>query len=74
MGISATTGLISGIKFDDLINNVISLEKRPIDLLAQKKKDIQTKTAELTNLSIQLGGLKGKATSLAAIPTHTFSA
>lgn len=67
MGISATTGLISGIKFDDLINNVISLEKRPIDLLAQKKKDIQTKTAELTNLSIQLGGLKGKATSLAAI-------
>ncbi|MEW6542414.1 MAG: flagellar filament capping protein FliD [Nitrospirota bacterium] len=67
MGITSSAGLVSGIKFDDLIANLLQIERRPIALLEEKKADFQAKSAELSNLSIQLSSLRGKASALSAL-------
>lgn len=67
MGITPSTGLISGTKYDDLIANFQQLEQRPVDLLNQQKQDLTATGAELNNLSIQMSGLKDKASALSAL-------
>ncbi|TAJ07408.1 MAG: hypothetical protein EPO61_15760 [Nitrospirae bacterium] len=67
MGITSSTGLISGTKYDDLIANILQLQQRPIDLLNQKKQALTATGVELNNLSVQMSGLKDKAGALAAL-------
>lgn len=67
MGITSSSGLISGINIEDLIANVLQLERRPITLLEQKKKGFETTSAELSTLSVQASSLKDKASALSAL-------
>jgi flagellar hook-associated protein 2 len=66
MGITSS-GLISGIRVDELIANVLQLERRPIALLEQKKKGFETTSLELSTLSVQASSLKDKASALSAL-------
>ena len=52
MGISAATGLISGINFADLVNQLVQIEEQPILLLQSRKADLNTVSAELSTLSV----------------------
>ncbi len=67
MGITSSSGLISGIRVDELITNVLQLERRPIALLEQKKTGFETTSVELSSLSVQAGTLKDKASALSAL-------
>ena len=67
MGITSSSGLISGIRVDELITNVLQLERRPIALLEQKKTGFETTSVELSSLSVQAGALKDKAGALSAL-------
>ena len=67
MGISATTGLISGINFGSLIQQIIELERRPLTFLEERRTSLQTITAEFSQLSIQLSNLRAQASAAAEI-------
>lgn len=67
MGISTSSGLVSGTKYDDLIANILQLERRPIDLLQQKRTTLATTGAELSTMSIQISALKSKSESLSSL-------
>lgn len=67
MGITATTGLISGINFTDLISQLIELERRPVTLLEEQRTSVQTLSAEFSNLSVRLSALRSQAASAAEI-------
>lgn len=67
MGITSSSGLISGIRVDELITNVLQLERRPIALLEQKKTGFETTSVELSSLSVQAAALKDKAGALSAL-------
>ena len=76
MGISATTGLISGINFGDLVSQLVQIEERPILLLQSRKADLNTVSAELSTLSVKLSSLKTASSSLTSLPnfnTNTVS-
>jgi len=67
MGITSSAGLISGIRIDELIGNVLQLERRPIALLEQKKQGFETTSLELSTLSLQASSLKDQASALSAL-------
>ena len=64
MGVASSLGLISGINYQDLVSKLISLERRPVTLLQNRKVDIQTKMGALSSLSVRLSSLKAAAEKL----------
>jgi len=64
MGVASSLGLISGINYQDLVSKLISLERRPVTLLQNRKLDIQTKMGALDSLSIKLSSLKSASEAL----------
>lgn len=67
MGITSTVGLTSGINFDDLVAKLLEFERRPVTLLKEKRSSFEKTIAELSNLRIQLSGLRTKAAALSSL-------
>ena len=67
MGVASGTGLISGINYGDIVNQLVQLESKPIDLLKTKKTNLQSVSAELSTLSVKLGTLQSAAKSLSSL-------
>jgi flagellar hook-associated protein 2 len=64
MAIISSTGLFSGLDTDKIINQLMSLERRPIEILTQKKTDYETKISSYGNFSNLLSNLKNTLLSL----------
>ncbi len=64
MGIAATTGLISGINTDQIITQLMNLEKQPITLLENRQKDYQVKIASFYDISTKLSSFKSALDAL----------
>lgn len=67
MGIVASTGLSSGINYQELITKSLEVEQQPIKLLEERKVSLSTISAEYTKLSTTLSSLKSSSTALADI-------
>ncbi|MCL5062007.1 MAG: flagellar filament capping protein FliD [Nitrospirae bacterium] len=63
MGISSS-GLISGINVDQLLSQLIQLERRPITLLQQRQKDYELKIASILDMSTKLSSFKSALDAL----------
>src|SRR5262245_16123451 len=50
-GFSVGTGLISGLNYAEIIDSLVALEKRPVDLLSAQLKEQQSIQAAYTGLS-----------------------
>jgi flagellar hook-associated protein 2 len=66
MGLTSATGLISGINFNDVVNQLVELESQPILLLQSQKTKLETVSAELSTLSVKLSGLQSAAGGLSS--------
>ena len=64
MGISASSGIISGINFDEIVKQLIALERRPKDLLQNRQKDYELKIGAFDETTIKLSSLKTATKSL----------
>jgi flagellar hook-associated protein 2 len=73
MGVASTTGLVSGINFDDIVGKLLDLERRPITLLDQRKTSFQTTSAEFSNLSIQISSLRTQSVSLSSLASFNYN-
>lgn len=67
MGIVSSTGLSSGINYQELITKSLDIERQPIQLLQDRKVTLSTISAEYTKLSTTLSTLKASSSSLADI-------
>lgn len=67
MGIVSSTGLSSGINYQELIAKTLEIEQRPIKLLEERKSSLSTISAEYTKLSTTLSSLKASSSALADI-------
>lgn len=67
MGLTSSTGLISGINFNEAVSQLVELESRPILLLQSRKAKLETVSAELSALSVKLSGLQSAATGLTSL-------
>ncbi len=67
MGIVSSTGLSSGINYQELIAKSLEIERRPITLLEERKVSLSTISAEYTKLSTTLSTLKASSTALADV-------
>ncbi|MBZ0156297.1 MAG: flagellar filament capping protein FliD [Alphaproteobacteria bacterium] len=63
MGISSS-GLISGLNVNDLVSQLINLEKQPIVLLQKKQKDYEVKIASVLDIKAKLSSLKSASETL----------
>src|SRR4051812_17221961 len=62
--ISASTGLVSGINYGDIINQLMSLEQRPVNTLQIRIDAVNKQRLAFTDLSTRLTSLKLNGTSL----------
>ena len=62
--ITTTTGLISGLNYQTLIDQLMSIEKQPVDLMTQKQQTFQATQAAYTTLSANLLTVTTSATNL----------
>lgn len=62
--ITSTTGLISGLNYQTLIDQLMSIEQQPVNLMSAKQKDYQATQAALTTLSATLLTVTTSATNL----------
>jgi flagellar hook-associated protein 2 len=63
MGISSS-GLISGLNTEDIIAQLLSIERKPITLLQQRQANFQTKVAAFLDVNVKISSLQGAASSL----------
>lgn len=64
MGISATTGIISGINYEALVQSLMSVERRPIEVLESRQVDYQVKISSVLNLITKLSSYKSSLEAL----------
>ncbi len=64
MSIIAGTGPTSGINYDQLISNLLELERQPIERLESKKTTYNNKISAYNTLSSKLSALKSAADKL----------
>lgn len=64
MGISSTTGLSSGINYNDLITKILELERQPINNLKKKQTSYNDKNTVYTDLGIKVSSLKTASDNL----------
>ncbi len=69
MGIASSTGLFSGLETGKIINQLMALERRPIDLLAKKKAGFEAKISSYGTISSVLSSLKN---ALSALKKNSF--
>ncbi len=64
MGVSLTSGLVSGINYNDLVTGLMQLERRPVSLLQSRQNDYEVKIAAILNLSTKLSSYKSSLEEL----------
>ncbi len=64
MGISATSGLVSGIDYESIINATIEVEKQPIYDLQTKQSDYEAKISSYGSIKSALSALQAAADTL----------
>lgn len=64
MGITASTGIFSGLEIGRIIDQLMAVERRPIDLLLKKKVAYESKISLYGNISNSLLSLKNTLSSL----------
>lgn len=62
--ISSSTGLVSGINYGDIINQLMSLEQRPVNTLQTRIDAVNKQVLAFTDISTRLASLKLNGTSL----------
>jgi flagellar hook-associated protein 2 len=62
--ISSSTGLVSGINYGDIINQLMSLEQRPVNTLQTRIDAVNQQKLAFTDLSTRLTSLKLNGTTL----------
>jgi flagellar capping protein FliD len=62
--ISSSTGLISGINYGDIINQLMSLEQRPVNTLQTRIDAVNQQKLAFTDLTTRLTSLKLNGTTL----------
>lgn len=72
MAIALSTGVSSGINYDELVAKLMAAEQRPLGLLQQRRATLVGKSTELGNLSVQVSDLKAKAGALASLATFNY--
>jgi len=65
MGLTISSGLFSGMNTDQIVTQLMTLEKRPLETLATQKASYQAKISSYASISSALSGLKSAANSLA---------
>ena len=63
-GTFAMSGISSGMDWSSLIERIMQIEHRPVDLLEQKKQDYQDKLSAWQDINTKLLSLKTKADSI----------
>ena len=69
MAIISSTGIFSGIETDKIIQQLMSLERRPIEALTKKKSEYEAKISSYGNISSLLNNLKN---TLSALKKNSF--
>lgn len=69
MAIISSTGLFSGLETNKIIDQLMSLERRPLEVLNKKKNDYEMKISSYGNLSNLLTTLKN---TLSALKKNSF--
>jgi flagellar hook-associated protein 2 len=64
MTVSMTTGIASGINYDELVTNLIAVESRPITILQQRQADYQLEISSVLLLSTRLSSFKSAVDTL----------
>ncbi|MBI5892981.1 MAG: flagellar filament capping protein FliD [Deltaproteobacteria bacterium] len=64
MGISASTGITSGIDYASLIEGLIKIERQPITLMENRQSRLETSKSALSTLSSKLKELQSAADAL----------
>jgi flagellar hook-associated protein 2 len=64
VAITSSTGIFSGIETDKIIQQLMSLERRPIENLTKKKGGYETKISSYGNISSLLSNLKNTLSAL----------
>lgn len=64
MGISASTGITSGIDYASLIEGLIKIERQPITLMENRQSRLETSKSALSTLSSKLKELQSAASAL----------
>ncbi len=64
-GITSVSGLMSGIKTDELITQIMDLERRPIKQYEAQQSALQTKLAAYQEVNTRLGALRDAADTVA---------
>ncbi len=67
--ITSGVGLVSGINYSQMIDSLMAIEKRPVDLLTQRVTTSNNQKAAFSDLATQLSTLKTSASSLAQAST-----
>lgn len=68
--VSASTGLVSGINYGDIINQLMSIEQRPVNTLQTRIDAINQQRLAYTDLSTRLTSLKLSGTKLKKTATY----
>lgn len=69
MAIISSTGLFSGLETNKIIDQLMSLERRPLEILTKKKTDYETKISTYGNFTSLLTSLKN---TLSALKKNSF--
>lgn len=64
MAIISSTGLFSGLETDKIIQQLMALERRPVEILTKKKGDYEKKISFFGSVSNALANLKNTLSSL----------
>lgn len=64
MGISSGTGIVSGLNVDQIVTQLMNLEKRPITLIQNRQKAYQVKIASYLDISTKLSSFKSTLDAL----------
>lgn len=64
MGISSSTGIVSGLNYDQIVTQLMQLEQKPITLLQNRQKDYQVKIASFLDISTKLSSFKATLDAL----------
>jgi flagellar hook-associated protein 2 len=74
MAIISGTGIFSGIDSAKIIDQLMAIERKPVENLKSKKNDYNAKISQWGNISNQLNNLKNSLTNLKKINLVSFSA
>ncbi len=66
-GTFAMSGISSGIDWSSLIEKIMQIEHRPVDLLEQKKQDYENKLSAWQDINTKLFSLKTKAEAISEV-------